>query len=736
MPALHRSRLPEPLHPIAHATALLLCGATCLAHAQQPPPAAQADAGAALPTVDVAGAQSGDIVRKDATNAVLGDKPILDTPFTVNAYGRELIERQGAQTVSQVLRNDPAVTTQLSAGSFSGFGVGLRGFASGSDGVSFDSLGPGVIFAGARGQLFSMEQVEVVKGPTAVLGGFSPFAAVGGSINLVPKRPLDRPITEISLGVATESLHTLHADIGRRFGTDGQFGVRVNAATERGTQFYGGKDQRDVLDVAFDWRLAKGLVLSGAVNYTDTLNKGYQNAFNIAPGTAVPTAPSAKVNLMQPWTYFGQDYRYGYLRADWDFAPDWTATGQWVQGKSQRSPYVSPGLPTITNANGNFTIVPSYVAPVDDTYPHFVGQNLFVRGKLHTGSVRHELVAGFTRNAYESVGGSAALSAPAYGPYLSNLYTPTYYPAPTSLPAVVTGKQSEVDAQGFVLADTLSFNEKWSLLAGVRLARISYKTFNNATGALTRDYNESKASPLAALSYKPMRQATAYLSYAQGLELGGAAPAGTSNAGQQMPPVESRQVELGYKHELANGALLTAALFDITKGLEFTQPATAAGALPTYVQAGQQRNKGLELSVGGSVLPGLSLSGGLLLLQARVVNNGNAAQAGKRPAGVPRITLPLYADWRIAAVPGLSLSAGAIHFGKQYVDLANVREIPAWTRFDAGAQFKTRLNGAETTFTLNVENLADRRYWSSVTAGSLALGAPRTVKFSAKVAFD
>jgi iron complex outermembrane receptor protein len=69
------------------------------------------------------------------------------------------------------------------------------------------------------------------------------------------------------------------------------------------------------------------------------------------------------------------------------------------------------------------------------------------------------------------------------------------------------------------------------------------------------------------------------------------------------------------------------------------------------------------------------------------------------------------------------------------VDATNTRSIPSWTRLDVGAAHETRIAGGRSTLRVGIENLADRRYWSSASFGQLWLGAPRTVKATLQVDF-
>ena len=60
--------------------------------------------------------------------------------------------------------------------------------------------------------------------------------------------------------------------------------------------------------------------------------------------------------------------------------------------------------------------------------------------------------------------------------------------------------------------------------------------------------------------------------------------------------------------------------------------------------------------------------------------------------------------------------------------------MPAWTRLDAALRYERKLGGVATTWTLGIENLADKRYWreSPTQFGHVYLypGAPRTLRLS------
>ncbi|WP_197344175.1 TonB-dependent receptor domain-containing protein, partial [Ralstonia pseudosolanacearum] len=103
-------------------------------------------------------------------------------------------------------------------------------------------------------------------------------------------------------------------------------------------------------------------------------------------------------------------------------------------------------------------------------------------------------------------------------------------------------------------------------------------------------------------------------------------------------------------------------------------------------------------------------------------------------ADVPNLQASTFLDYRIAAVPGLSINGGVYYVGRRALDAQNTRWMAGYTRFDAGARYTTRVAGYRTTFGLTVQNLTDKRYWA---AGDPSIngawaGKPRTVWLSAQ----
>ena len=149
-------------------------------------------------------------------------------------------------------------------------------------------------------------------------------------------------------------------------------------------------------------------------------------------------------------------------------------------------------------------------------------------------------------------------------------------------------------------------------------------------------------------------------------------------------------------------------------------------------------NRGVEWNISGKVSSNLTLTGGLMLLDAKYKRTQNGANDGHRVHGTPKLNATLALDWD-TPVKGLSINGRVVHFGKSYADTGNKVNVSSWTRFDLGATYDTELAKIPTTFSFNAYNLFDRKYWSTATTvwadGMVMLNPGRTYILSATMHF-
>ena len=337
----HSPRRPA-LTPAALAAALLFTLGAPTAWAQATASGTEPD-GKTLSTVTVnasadASAQGlspaypGGQVARGGRAGILGTKDAMDTPFSITSYTNELIQDRHARSVGDVLQNDPTVRVARGFGNFQE-AFFIRGFILDSDDTAYNGLYSLLPRQYIATELF--ERVEVLRGASAFLNGASPNGGgLGGSINLLPKRAPNEPLNRVTFGVASGGQTQVAADIARRFGPDGNTGIRVNAAARNGGTAVDHEDvQLGLLAVGLDWR-SRDVRLSGDIGWQDHKLKNTRT--NVTLGSAVTTVPSVpdnQTNFAQPWSYSNERDVFGTLRGEWDLTPSTTA---WAAAGARR----------------------------------------------------------------------------------------------------------------------------------------------------------------------------------------------------------------------------------------------------------------------------------------------------------------------------------------------------------------------------------------------------------------
>jgi iron complex outermembrane receptor protein len=190
---------------------------------------ASADASKGGLTKDYAGGQ----VARGGRLGLLGNVDMMDTPFNTLNFTQALIQDQQARSVADVLQNDPSVRVARGFGNYQELYV-IRGFAVNSDDLAYNGLYGLLPRQFVASEL--LERVEVFRGANSFLNGAAPGGGgIGGSINLLPKRASNNPLTQVTVGTETGGQGYGAVDIGRRFGADGNTGIRVNAAAATAT---------------------------------------------------------------------------------------------------------------------------------------------------------------------------------------------------------------------------------------------------------------------------------------------------------------------------------------------------------------------------------------------------------------------------------------------------------------------------------------------------------------------
>lgn len=677
-------------------------------------------------------AYSGGQIATGTTLGALGNRPVIDTPFSVTGYTQDLIEAQQARTIGDVVLNDPSVRNDASPFSerdaFFIRGFSVTNLDTGYDGL-FYLVNP------RRSFLEGIERVEILKGPSALVNGG--VGRIGGTINLIPKRGTDEPLTKVTVGYNSDSQFGTHLDFGRRFGEQNEWGIRFNGSYRNGDTAYDHNTaELGVLALGLDYR-GERLRASLDLNHSTQNIDAPTSLFNAAaPGIEIPGAPNGKINLSSPFEYHDSHHNMIASRVEFDILP--TTTIYAAGGMSRyREDFLSSSH-RIINPDGT---AESTLAIQPQQIQGFSGE-IGVRSQFDTGPVGHQLSVSLSRSLNENYrGGFAPGSVRLPGTYLNNIYNPVFLPnGSVDIASLPTSDDLPLFASllstSFAVSDTMSFfDDRFHLTLGGRYQAMTSESFNTRPdrgplGVQNYFYEDGRFSPAVAAAFNVTDAFTVYGNYVEALTEGPIAPAAATNSGEIFAPLVNTQREIGFKYD-TGAVLLTAALFEIEQPNGYTIPGGAFGL------NGLQVNRGIELTASGEPMEGLRLLGGLTLMDARLASTANGTFDGNLVPGVPQVALSLYGEYDLPFITeGLSVNGRMIYGGSTYYDQANTQRIEDWTRFDVGVGYKTEgPHGKPVEFKAAIENVFDQSYWASSARGFLAAGALRTFKVSASVEF-
>lgn len=664
-------------------------------------------------------AYAGGEVASGGQAGILGNLDTMDMPFTQTSYTSKLIQDQQARTLGDVLKNDASVQVGNGFGNQAETFV-IRGFALNNDDLSFNGL-----YGILPRQILPVEmveRVEVFKGASAFLNGAAPGGTgLGGIINIQPKRAADTPLTRLNLDYASRSQVGGGVDIGRRWGDDNQFGIRVNAAHRDGETSIHDADMRSTVGaVGLDFRSDQVRV---------SLDAGYQKVHfdhprpTINVSGAVPDAPSNSINYGQPWAFSDLESTFAVTRVEYDLNPNWTTyAAMGVSRDKESGDYSSPTV----NGQGIGTRSLLSVPFQRDTFTGEIG----LRGQFRTGTVGHRLNLAYSAlNKTERTAFEFASAGPA------DLYQEINVPRPIG---GISGNMNDpnvslrVGLRSVAVSDTLSFlNDSVQLTLGARNQALASNNYDIATQAQTSKYDKSVTTPVVGLVLRPWDTVSLYANHIEGLSQGDVAGMTAANANEALAPYRTKQNEAGIKVDLENygGSL---GVFQIRKPVAYLDPATNI-----FGPAGEQRNRGIELNLYGEPVRGWRVLGGVTLMDPRLTKTSGGFNDDHYAPGVPRFQGVVSTEWDVRNVPSLTLQASVLHHGSEYTSVSNAYEIGSWTRVDLGARYATKIQGRNVIWRAGVENIANRAYWASVAPqfGQITQGAGRTVKLSMSADF-
>jgi len=680
----------------------------------------------ALPEVVITGAKA---QASRASVAGFANAPLLETPASVSVLSSQQMLDLQIRSTTDAAKYDASLSDAYNAVGYSEQ-FSIRGFKlDNSSSYRKDGM---AIPGETQIPLENKERLEVLKGLSGLQAGVS---APGGIVNYVTKRPTDTPVRTVVLEERERGTLYGAVDLGGRF-EDNRFGYRFNAAAERLRSYIKGADgNRKFVSAAFDWKISPQALLQVDADYqkkSQVTAPGFQLLNNLT----LPNIPADTMLNNQPWSRPVETTSSNIgARFEYKFTPDWSATVSANQHNFKRDDYTAfpygcgaEGLYPGFCGNGNYDVY-DYVSLGEKKSPLTV--QALVQGKFTTGSIAHAFTGGASlfKNS-EKWGDYLYVQANPDHTAFSNIYHPIMV-LPAGGSSGQVSERRRDNERALFAQDILSLNEQLKLHAGARYVQVKRDEIVDATLPFAHT-DIGFWLPNVALVYSLRPNVSVYTSYAQGLEHGGVAGIGTKNVGLALAPGKSKQVEVGVKADIHPDLSASVALFEIRKGLEYTD------AQKYLVRNGQAQNRGLEMALNGRASRDLTVGVSATALNTRQRDTGQADLDGKRVTNVAAFKSSVYADYAVPQVAGLSVNANWVYSGKKAFDKENQVFVPGYHVMNLGGAYATRIAGMQATLRASVDNAFDKFYWRDVTpdlGGYLMPGATRTFRVSAQMDF-
>jgi iron complex outermembrane recepter protein len=662
--------------------------------------------------------------------------PQLTLPISVGTINANTLQDIGAQRITDALRLDASVSDSYNLPAYWDK-LSVRGYAL-DNRYNFRREGL-PISAETIIPMDNKDRIELLKGTSGIQSGTS---APGGLVNYVVKRAptqAEKTIRDVTMSYGPGDNRLMAADLGGRFGDNADFGYRFNVAYEdlnpyiRNTQGH-----RNLMALAMDWRIDANSRLEWEFEQSHHEQIGVNFYSLLGPGTnALPPVVDGTRNITrQPTSQPGVfDGLTGSIRLRHQLENGWlwsTQYGTQHLRADDRLVYAS-GCETGPSdrfcANGNFRI---YDYRSDNERRNSEAIQTDLRGQLSVAGLEHNLKFSLMRHRKldrmpasheDNLLGTTNIT-------LGGLTTPT-------TPNNRIFPNTEISDYNTELAvnDQVRLTQKTTAWLGLRHSQLNRHSVQTDQSGALQD-SRGISTPWVALSHQINQRYTLYASYGQGIEVEATPNFNNyTNAGQPLPALRSTQREIGIKSQHKR-TIWQATWFDITR------PATAdAGAACAYNSAantctrqidGQNHHQGLELST-HTKLRQWDFGGSAMWLDAQRENATVQANLnGQHPINVPKYILRGMTEYRYASVPGLRSSLRVSHEATRNVTENGDIVLPAWTTFDGATHYDTKVNNVPSSWTLAIQNLANKHYWreSPHQYGQYFLypGAPRTLR--------
>ena len=661
----------------------------------------------------------------DQVNALRSPTPILDVPQSLSIVSSEQIAARGFNSVGDIIYYLPGVSTTQGEGHRDA--VVFRGVRSTAD-FFIDGMRDDVQY---YRPLYNLEQVEVLRGPNALLFG---RGGTGGVLNRVTKKgQLGSSFSEVQ--ASTNSLGEVAGQFDTNASLSDSVALRVNAMIERldnHRDYFDGErlgvnpslkvqlDERTTIDLSYEYVDHQRFIDRGIPTGADgrpvaafknivfgdpDINSNELTANLWRASVQRDFSDTLKVNASLFHGDYDKLYQNFYASSYDELAtPQEVTLDGYVDTTQRRNTIFSlnlikefsmgdyshlliGGVETIDTQSNQDRWNAFWSAAQDDTEVFAIADALSIRGGVGVNVAGVESVNDFSRDLNDDTRVSVKVTS-AY------------------------------------IQDEISVNQYFDVVMGARFDSFDI-TVDNIAYSEQRSRKDERISPRFGLVAKPLENISVYASYSESfLPRSGEQFANINGTKNQLEPDTFTNREVGIKWDLASGLSMTVALFEV----EQSSPQVADDN-PETLDVIDSTIDGFELQLSGSVTDRWTVSAGYSRLDGEQVDR--SGPTGKTPRELPET---MYSLWnRFDINSRLSLGLGLTHQDDSFINNSNTAILPAYTRLDAAAYYTV---SPDLSFQLNVENVTDELYFPNAHSTHQAtVGAPLNVRLAFIKAF-
>lgn len=561
--------------------------------------------------------------------------------------------------------------------------------------------------------LWSAQEIEILKGPSSVLYGETP---PGGIVNLTTRRPEQDFHAELKGLYGSYDDKQLAGDVTGSLGLNGALSGRLTALWfDRGTQTDYVNSRRFFIAPSLTWKIDDATSLTLLSYYQRDQVNGDGGGFLPAQGTILPN-PNGKIgvgfNAGEPgYNYFHREqWALGY-QFDHQFNENLSfhQNLRYSDNNSHFRSVYGAGL------ESDLRTLDRYIFLFPEHLQQFAVDSR-LEDKFATGPVDHTVIVGVDyRDLHNTTGFGFGI-----GPTL-DVFNPVYG-APVADTATFPDVDEDQRQTGLYFQDEMKAGP-WVLTAGGRQDWLKTRNFAAVS-------NDQKFTYRVGLNYVSKMGLAPYVAYATSFE----PLTGSDFFGHPFAPSTGKQVEAGVKFEptyLPRGVnvFASAAVYDLVQQNVLTTDTDPAHT-GFSVQTGEVEVKGFEAEGVARIHERLSLNAAYAYTDSEVTKS-NGVDLGKTLPVVPRHKLSAFADYtfQTGTLGGLGAGLGGRFLSSSYGDPANTSYLktPGVTLWDAIIHYDVQ----KWRLALNGNNLFNKTYLSRCSDITQCFyGSAREVTFS------